>query len=395
MPPEIVSLRITSLPREEYAKLAEDWRGFAKNNPTSAIAQVELSRAMRYANQGTPDEREALVRKALELDPNCPEALEAMGFVHFSMKGDRGEARRVGEKAAGLAPQWPEPHFLLTSIAMVEGQVDETRKHLQALLDLGALPSPLLDFAYNLLVSAEPNAVLFTNGDNDTYPPLALQLIRGVRPDVRVVNLSLLNLEPYAKNVWKSPPGSPAPFTDADVARLFAAMGKEKTTKGLMTSQVILQDLTDRVAKGSWTGPVYLALTVTPNFNACCEHHLQMEGLLWRVHKDLVPAASGAEDCVPIDAVKTLHLFRSEFRVDSATDLAYPWGPTSSISRLMINYAAVLQSAATALVDAKSGDPSELRYALGKAIEILKFHGEAEKAEAAAKTWKTWNLNAK
>jgi hypothetical protein len=120
-----------------------------------------------------------------------------------------------------------------------------------------------------------------------------------------------------------------------------------------------------------------------------------MEGLLWRVHKDPVPAASGAEDAVPIDAAKTLDLFQNQFRVDSATDLGYPLGPTSSVSRLMINYAAVLQSAATVLVDAKSGDPADLRYALGKAIEILKFHGETEQAEAAARTWKTLDLDAK
>ncbi|MBE0638096.1 MAG: DUF2723 domain-containing protein [Bacteroidales bacterium] len=96
------------------------------------------------------------------------------------------------------------PLVLVPGIMASEGWDDHNRSGKYA----------ALDFAINYLESCEPNAIIFTNGDNDTFPLWYAQEVEGIRTDIRVVNYMLASGEWYIhqkmRKVYDSPP---LPFT--------------------------------------------------------------------------------------------------------------------------------------------------------------------------------------
>ena len=79
------------------------------------------------------------------------------------------------------------------------------------------------DYASNILETCEKDAIIFTNGDNDTYPLWFMQYVKGFRRDIRVVNLSLIKTGWYIRQLRDLEPRVPINLSDQYIENNFQA----------------------------------------------------------------------------------------------------------------------------------------------------------------------------
>ena len=163
------------------------------------------------------------------------------------------------------------------------------------------------DYAYNMLAGCEQDAVIFTNGDNDTFPLWFLQEVEGIRKDVRVVNLSLLNTGWYIKQLRDREPKIDIRFddtlidsvlTDTQLVDLyrrlwepkippeFKNIGLDIEVKTLEGHDLLrVQDIMVIKILGwnEWKKPMHFAITIPASNRVGLDPFLSMVGMTMKV----------------------------------------------------------------------------------------------------------------
>jgi hypothetical protein len=196
------------------------------------------------------------------------------------------------------------------------------------------------DYARNTLVTLAPHALLFTHGDNDTFPLWYLQQVEGVRPDVRVINLYLANADWYLRELRDEEPRVPTTVDDAQLAVVPSGTLNDPVTGERMPVNRWL--VTDVLRHGQGR-PAYLAVTAPDHLGL--DSLLVLEGLVWRIAPAPVRPDSGLgwNGVSWVDAAKVrtnldhVYLYRNLFDADGRL-LAHPYKDPHSI-RMTQNYA--------------------------------------------------------
>jgi tetratricopeptide (TPR) repeat protein len=136
------------------------------------------------------------------------------------------------------------------------------------------------DFSKNMLVGLKKDAILFTHGDNDTYPLWYIQEVENYRKDVRIVNLQLVNLPWYIKQLRDNDPKLPIRWSDGELERLTPVRTKDGIL--LVSDRVVLHILREN----RWRRPIYFSVTIPPEFYEPYREHLEMQGLVYEVVKE-------------------------------------------------------------------------------------------------------------
>jgi tetratricopeptide (TPR) repeat protein len=136
-------------------------------------------------------------------------------------------------------------------------------------------------YGYNMLAGLEPNALIFTNGDNDTFPLWFQQEVEGFRTDVRVINLSLLNTTWYPKQLRDNEPRVALTWDDRDIELLpyhAVQIWREQQVEYQPRDLAVIQIVRDNYGKK----PIYFAVTIPQESLRDVRDRLVLEGLVYR-----------------------------------------------------------------------------------------------------------------
>lgn len=268
---------ITKVPmsNEYYTQQAKLWKAEIDKNNTNTQAWFNYYKANRYMQIAGENDTvrgnsrfDRLKSIMTDMEKKIPDSFE-FNYLKWLNSGNDLTQFSYLEKAYAIDSEREETYtdFISTyEMLMMPEKRDEFAKKLFA---KGNVSPGYLNYNYNVLMSLKPNAIILTVGDNDTYPLWILQAQFGIRKDVQIINLSMLYVNDYFKQL-----SSALQFEYLNPMESYA-------NAKLYTSSIV-----QRIANNKLNRPVYTALTVDEKYTNPVSNELYLVGLAYLYSKD-------------------------------------------------------------------------------------------------------------
>jgi tetratricopeptide (TPR) repeat protein len=205
------------------------------------------------------------------------------------------------------------------------------------------------DLAHNLLTGLPKNTILFTNGDNDTFPLWYAQFVENERQDIRIVNLSLLNTPWYMKQARDGhpQPAVPVNMSDVEIDALRPTFDRGGRPLGV-ADQGVYAILT----ANNWKRPVYAAMTVPESYwsRLGFSGRLKVEGVNLKIEPARVSPSCDAH--LTVDLLDHTYQYRGILTPEGKRSARLAVDPETE--GLVQNYGASYYAAGRAFVETDS-----------------------------------------
>ena len=308
---KVYSMRKVIHDAEWYSEQSALWKKEVTKNPENPDAWMNYYRATRYvvvfSSDRTIKNNPELLRIISEMEKSIPNTFECNYMKYY--QNSVPKSLKYLEAAYRIQPDNPVTYYDFISMSEIQRKIEKKREYCRKLWDSEDNASSLMDYNYNMLNSTNENAILFTNGDNDTYPVWMLQDVLSIRTDVLVLNLSLAHDRVYLKQILKE--------------------NKIKLTKNNY-NKFSVEALVKIIQEQAPDRPIYFAVTVYDAYKKKLEGDLYNTGLVFKYSKERID-----------NVAYILRNFEDRYRLDY---LEYNWygdkriENQSAMLRLNLNY---------------------------------------------------------
>lgn len=260
-----------------YKEQQKLWKGEIDKNNKNAVAWENYYNAVRALKNLSWENKEELEKykkqcetigkAAYAVVPNSYQA----NLILWRNSGNEEKYHKYLERAYELSPNNEEVLVNVLTQSKLKGEKEEYLTYCKKYYKTNDVPSGLLNWAYNLLSELDENAIVFTGGDNDSYPCWLMQEVKGIRTDVEVINIYLLLKDDYRNNLFK----------ELSLPELQIKMSDVKSQEEYKNNR---DKILEHIFK-NYKSSIYVVSSLVKGFKEQYENELHLTGLAYKYSK--------------------------------------------------------------------------------------------------------------